>query len=92
MNLLDKIRSSLTYCDGGMGTLLQARGLKPGEFPELWNLSRPQDIIDIHCQYLEAGCNIVTANTFGAYSLRHGDRPLKALIREKDEALHVRRL
>ncbi len=74
MNLLDKIRSSLTYCDGGMGTLLQARGLKPGEFPELWNLSRPQDIIDIHCQYLEAGCNIVTANTFGAYSLRHGDR------------------
>ncbi|WP_446424966.1 homocysteine S-methyltransferase family protein [Mailhella sp.] len=79
MNLLDKIRSSLTYCDGGMGTLLQARGLKPGEFPELWNLSRPQDIIDIHCQYLEAGCNIVTANTFGAYSLRHGDR-LESII------------
>ena len=74
MNLLEKIRTSLTYCDGGMGTLLQARGLKPGEFPELWNLSHPQDIVDIHCQYLDAGCNIVTANTFGAYRPRHGDK------------------
>ena len=73
MNLLEKIRTSRTYCDGGMGTLLQARGLKPGELPERWNLTRPEDIIGIHRQYLEAGSNIITANTFGANVLKFGD-------------------
>ena len=73
MNLLEKIRTSRTYCDGGMGTLLQARGLKPGELPERWNLARPEDIIGIHQQYLEAGSNIITANTFGANVLKFGD-------------------
>ena len=73
MNLLEKIRTSRTYCDGGMGTLLQARGLKPGELPERWNLTRPEEIISIHLQYLEAGANIITANTFGANVLKFGD-------------------
>ena len=73
MNLLEKIRTSRTYCDGGMGTLLQARGLKPGELPERWNLTRPEEIIGIHLQYLEAGANIITANTFGANVLKFGD-------------------
>ena len=73
MNMLEKIRTSRTYCDGGMGTLLQARGLKPGELPERWNLARPEDIIGIHQQYLEAGSNIITANTFGANVLKFGD-------------------
>ncbi|MBQ8664531.1 MAG: homocysteine S-methyltransferase family protein, partial [Mailhella sp.] len=73
MTLLEKIRSSRTYCDGGMGTLLQARGLKPGELPELWNLTHPEEIIDIHHQYLLAGANIITANTFGANELKFGD-------------------
>ena len=73
MTLLEKIRSSRTYCDGGMGTLLQARGLKPGELPERWNLTHPEEIIDIHHQYLLAGANIITANTFGANELKFGD-------------------
>ena len=73
MKLIDKIRSSITYVDGGMGTLLQARGLVPGELPELWNLSHPQEIIDIHAQYLDAGCNIITTNTFGANCLKPYD-------------------
>ncbi len=73
MNLLEKIRTSRTYCDGGMGTLLQASGLQPGELPERWNLTRPEDIIGIHRQYLEAGSNIITANTFGANVLKFGD-------------------
>ena len=73
MNLLEKIRTSRTYCDGGMGTLLQARGLQPGELPERWNITRPEAVIDIHHQYLLAGANIITANTFGANVLKFGD-------------------
>lgn len=56
----------LVYLDGGMGTLLQQQGLQGGDRPEEWNLSRPQAIRDIHLAYLAAGCDIVTANTFGA--------------------------
>lgn len=66
-NLLNKKR---LYIDGGMGTLLQKRGLKGGELPELWNLSHADDITDIHLSYLKAGSNIITTNTFGANSLK----------------------
>ena len=66
-NLLGKQR---LYFDGGMGTLLQANGLKPGEKPEMWNLTHSDIIKDIHLSYLKAGSNIVTTNTFGANCLK----------------------
>lgn len=66
MNILEKIKASITYFDGGFGTMLQQRGLAPGELPELWNISHSDVITDIHRQYLQSGCNIVTTNTFGA--------------------------
>lgn len=52
--------------DGGMGTMLQAAGMKAGALPELLNFEEPQVITDIQRQYVEAGCNVITANTFGA--------------------------
>ncbi len=66
--------------DGAMGTLLQARGLAPGELPETWNLTHPEDIVAIHCSYLEAGCDIITANTFGANALKFSDDALENII------------
>ena len=79
------------YLDGGMGTELQARGLAPGEIPELWNLTRPDDIRAVHAAYLAAGADVVYANTFGANPAKyHGDAPLedvvKAAIRIAKEA------
>ena len=70
MNILEKIKTSITYFDGGMGTMLQDRGLAPGELPELWNISHRDVIIDIHRQYYASGCNILKANTFGANRLK----------------------
>lgn len=58
------------YFDGGMGTLLQAKGLKAGEKPEMWNITHPDVIKDIHLSYLKSGSNIITTNTFGANSLK----------------------
>lgn len=52
--------------DGGMGTMLQARGLKPGDTPEALNLEKPDILIEIHKEYIAAGADIVYANTFGA--------------------------
>ena len=87
-------KGRLVFLDGGMGTQLQERGLKPGETPELWNLSRPDDIRAVHSAYLAAGADIVYANTFGANAAKyHADAPLAdvvsagvALAREAVEA------
>lgn len=62
--LLD--RNDFILLDGGMGTMLQARGLQPGAAPEALNLESPQTLIDIHKEYIAAGADIVYANTFGA--------------------------
>ena len=40
--LLERLGKELLYFDGGMGTLLQSRGLKPGELPEVWNLEHTE--------------------------------------------------
>lgn len=66
MKVLEKISSSITYFDGGAGTLLQSWGLKAGEQPEIWNLTNPDKIIEMHRQYLDAGAEIITSCTFGA--------------------------
>lgn len=69
----ERLGKELLFLDGGMGTLLQERGLKPGELPETWNLKRKEEIIEIHRQYYEAGSDIVLSNTFGANALKFHD-------------------
>ena len=71
--LLERLGKELLYFDGGMGTLLQSKGLKPGELPEVWNLEHTAEIVDIHRQYYEAGSDIVLTNTFGANALKFHD-------------------
>ena len=68
--LLERLGKEWLFFDGGTGTILQDKGLKGGELPERWNLSRPEDIIDLHCGYLQAGCDIFNTNTFGANALK----------------------
>lgn len=80
MGLRERIRESRLILDGGMGTLLQARGLRPGEYPEDWNLSHPEEITAIHRAYFEAGADVVSANTFGATRLRYDERTLDLVI------------
>ncbi len=67
----------LLFFDGAMGTMLQQKGLSSGEIPELWNINRPDDIIEVHKSYVEAGSDIVIANTFGANPIKFkGDSKL----------------
>ncbi len=56
--------------DGGMGTLLFARGLPRGSAPELWNVERPDDIRAVHRDYIAAGAQIVLTNSFGGSRFR----------------------
>ncbi len=80
MKVLDYLKENLVYLDGGMGSLLQKRGLMPGELPERWNVSHPDVIVDIQKAYFDAGTNIICTNTFGANSLKFEEEELKALI------------
>ena len=58
MSILDEMKVRRLYCDGGMGSLLQAAGLAAGELPERWNISHPEVITDVHRKYLAAGADI----------------------------------
>lgn len=70
MNIRDLLGKQRIYFDGGMGTLLQSAGLKPGVLPEEWNLTHAETVKNIHLDYFNAGSNVVSANTFGANSLK----------------------
>ena len=59
--------------DGAMGTMLQKKGMELGTVPETLNILKPEWIIDIHKSYIEAGAQIVYANTFGANRYKMAD-------------------
>ncbi len=61
-----RLGQDILFFDGGMGTMLQARGLRLRELPEVLDLTHPDLIGSIHRDYLEAGADFVTTNTFGA--------------------------
>ena len=81
MDLREYLQNNIVILDGGMGTLLQARGLQPGEVPERRNLTHPDDIIDIHKSYFDSGSNIVNTNTFGANTLHFTPDELDEIIK-----------
>ncbi len=85
MNFREYLKNNIVYLDGGMGTLLQERGLKAGEHPEIWNITHPDIITDIHKAYFDAGSNVVCTNTFGANSLKFADDELEEIIKSAIE-------
>ena len=58
----------LIILDGAMGTMLQSAGLPLGQRPEIFGMERPDIVESIHREYIEAGSNVIYANTFGANS------------------------
>ena len=77
MSAIDTLfnRKGFVYLDGAMGTMLQARGLKTGEIPEVLNITSAETLIEIHKGYIEAGADIIYANTFGANSYKLDECP-----------------
>ena len=80
MSFIAFLKNNRVILDGGMGTLLQEAGLKPGEHPELWCLTHPEVITEIHRAYYEAGSNLVCTNTFGANCLKFDLPTLREII------------
>jgi len=67
------LKNKYIIFDGAMGTMLQAAGMKMGETPEILSILQPELLIDIHTQYINAGAQIIYANTFGANSYKLED-------------------
>ena len=80
MKPTEYLKNNFLFFDGGMGTLLQSAGIPAGELPERWCISHRDTIVDIHRSYIEAGSNIITANTFGANCLKFPEGELDTLI------------
>ena len=78
LNFVDNI----VLLDGGMGTMLQKAGVPMGKVPEELNITHAEAVMDIHRQYIEAGSDIIYANTFSAnrYKLHYSSYSVEDLV------------
>jgi 5-methyltetrahydrofolate--homocysteine methyltransferase len=70
VGLKEYIKDNILIFDGAMGTMLQKKGLKLGENPEVLNIKESSIIEEIHREYINSGANVITTNTFGANELK----------------------
>ena len=68
--IIEKIKTDRLFFDGGTGTVLQKRGLLPGEPPEVMNSRARDEVVSLHLAYLTAGADIIKTNTFGINKLK----------------------
>jgi len=66
----DLKEKGIMFSDGAWGTMMQERGLQPGECPDEWSLSHPDEIYAIAKAYIDAGSDMVETNSFGASSFK----------------------
>jgi Methionine synthase I (cobalamin-dependent), methyltransferase domain len=71
MNILDELKQNkILLSDGAWGTLLQSKGMQPGECPELWNITHRRDVLEVAQSYLQAGSDIIETNSLGGSRLK----------------------
>src|SRR5579871_2292544 len=92
--LTELLGQRIVVLDGAWGTMLQSSNLDPGDYrlpghdqdtagdPDLLNLTRPDVVLDVHRQYLAAGADIATTNTFTATSFGQADYGLQHRVYE----------
>ena len=70
-SFLDRLRSGqILISDGAIGTNLQQRGLVAGKAGEFWVMERPEEIVQLHRDFITAGSDIILTCTFGGTSIR----------------------
>ena len=70
MDVREYLKSNIIVFDGAMGTMLQKKGLQAGDLPECLSITHPETVLEIHREYVLAGADIVTTNTFQACELK----------------------
>ncbi len=86
-SLLERVKAGeILISDGAMGTFLQAKGLKPGECPEEWCVSHPEEVKSIAQAYIDAGSDIVETNSFGGSMFKLREYGFQDRVSEFNEA------
>jgi 5-methyltetrahydrofolate--homocysteine methyltransferase len=85
-NLLDELSRRPLLGDGATGTQLQSMGLVPGSCGDLWNVTHPDRVRELHRRYLTAGADLLTTNTFGANAFVLGQHGAAGRVRELNMA------
>jgi 5-methyltetrahydrofolate--homocysteine methyltransferase len=87
MNILDKLKEGkVLLSDGAWGTFLQAKGMSPGECPEIWNITHRNDVLNIAESYLSAGSDIIETNSFGGSRIKLAQYGYGERVSEINEA------
>ncbi len=81
-DFIKALKESPLVFDGGIGTMLQRMGLKPGGCPDELNLTEPEMVKRVHAAYKDAGSNVITTNTFGATRVKLAEYNLDGKLRE----------
>lgn len=81
MTFREFAKDNIVILDGGMGSLLEKYGIRPGEAPEEWNISHPDVITEIHRAYYDSGSNVINTNTFGANILKYDKGTLEKIVK-----------
>ena len=84
-DFLDALAERVLVLDGAMGTMLQERGLKPGQSPEELNLTLPEVVAAVHREYVAAGADIIVTNSFGGSRENLARSGLEGRLREINE-------
>ena len=79
MTVTEYLSDNLLFMDGGTGTLLQAAGMPAGVSSEAFGLTHPEVVTAVHKAYFDAGCNIVSTNTFGVNGLKYSDDEIQTM-------------
>ncbi len=90
MTIKELLEKDYVVLDGGFGTELQKRGMEPGETSEIMNFKREKDVCTVLRSYVEAGSDIISANTFGAnrYKLKNTEHTTEETV---NKALDIAR-
>ena len=91
MDFKSFLKNNTVFLDGGMGTLLQKKGVLGTGYPELLNITHPEIISGIHKEYYDAGSNVVCTNTFGANILKFDTETLENIIKHAVENANTAR-
>lgn len=78
-SIFEKLGKEVLIFDGAFGSELERRGIM-SKSPELLNITNKDEIADIHRSYIEAGCDFITTNTFGANRIKMPNEDLKTVI------------
>lgn len=83
--ILESVRNRPLLFDGALGTELMKRGLPQGTAPELWNVSHPEIVREIHASYFAAGSDAVSTNSFGGSPINLASHGLEERCRELNQ-------